>query len=363
MLDSFVYGQISRISPEAPVPILKLERTELVLGGAGNVVRNLCTVGASVSFVSVVGADSYGHLIRDMLSGLDIRASLIVDQGRSTTVKTRFIAGQQQILRVDEETIRWLDETTREEVLQRIREVIDDCDIILLSDYRKGLLCQKIIRSAIELAKARGKSVFVDPKGTDFTPYQGASVLTPNLRELHEATLLPVEGDEAIVRAARTLINTCNVETILATRGAEGMSLIPAAADVIHLRAEAQEVFDVSGAGDTVIAVLAAAVGAGAPLVEAAELANVAAGIVVGKVGTAVVYPKEMVRALLHRELSSAEAKVLPLESAGDIVRCWRREGYRIGFTNGVFDLLHHGHLSLLLQASQLCDRLIVGAE
>ena len=361
MLDRFIYGQVSRISPEAPVPVLRSERTNLVLGGAGNVVRNLCAMGSRVSFVSVVGADSYGRLISDMLLDLGIRSNLIVEPTRSTTVKTRFIAGQQQVLRVDEETTHWLEETAREKVLQRIRDVIDDCDIILLSDYSKGLLCQEIIRRTIEFAKASGKGVLVDPKGADFTRYQGASILTPNAKELHEATLLPIDGDVAVVNAARALIHTCNVEAILATRGSEGLSLIRAAGDITHLRAEAREVFDVSGAGDTVIAVLAAAVGAGAPLPEAAELANVAAGIVVGKVGTAVVHPQELTQALHHQKLSSAEAKVLPLESAIETVGRWRRQGYQVGFTNGVFDLLHHGHLSLLSQASQMCDRLIVG--
>jgi D-beta-D-heptose 7-phosphate kinase / D-beta-D-heptose 1-phosphate adenosyltransferase len=361
MLDRFAYGQISRISPEAPVPVLRSERTALTLGGAGNVVRNLHALGSRVSFVSVVGADSYGHLIQDMLLDLGIRSSLVVEQSRGTTVKTRFIAGQQQVLRVDEETTRWIEETTRKEVLKRIRDMIDDCDIVLLSDYRKGLLCQEIIQSTIEFAKASGKGVLVDPKGEDFTRYQGASILTPNAKELHEATLLPVDSDVAVVHASRMLIQTCHVEAIVATRGSEGLSLITAADDITHLRAEAREVFDVSGAGDTVIAVVAAAVGAGATLPEAAELANVAAGIVVGKVGTAVVYPRELIQILHHREFSRAEAKVLSIESALELVGLWRLKGYRIGFTNGIFDLLHHGHLSLFSQVSQICDRLIVG--
>lgn len=361
MLDRFVYGQIARISPEAPVPVLRSERTELTLGGAGNVVRNLCALGSRVSFVSVVGADSSGDLIKTMLMGLGIRSSLVVEPSRSTTVKTRFIAGQQQVLRVDEETTRWIEEKTREEVLQHIGDMVDNCDMVLLSDYRKGLLCQEIIRSTIELAKANGKGVLVDPKGADFTRYQGARVLTPNVRELHEATLLPVDGDDAVVNAARRLIHCCHVEAVVATRGPKGMSLIGATGEVTHLSAEVREVFDVSGAGDTVIAVLAAAMSAGAPLPEAAELANMAAGIVVGKVGTSVVYPKDLIQILQHRELSSAEAKVLPLESALELVGLWRLRGYRIGFTNGIFDLLHHGHLSLFSQVSGICDRLIVG--
>jgi D-beta-D-heptose 7-phosphate kinase/D-beta-D-heptose 1-phosphate adenosyltransferase len=362
MLDRFIYGEISRISPEAPVPVLRTERTELALGGAGNVVRNLTAVGARPSFAGVVGEDTEGETIRKMLTELSgAHFFLASEQRRKTIVKTRFIADQQQVLRVDSESDHLLGNPSMHQAIEFLRREMEQCQSVILSDYGKGFLCPPMVEEIINQARCLEKPIIVDPKGIDFTRYQGATVLTPNLKELGEASHMPVAGDSAVVEAASRLIASCHLQAVVATRGPEGMSVVEKSGEVVHLKAETLEVFDVSGAGDTVIAILAAAVGAGASLPEAAELANVAAGIVVGKVGTAVVHPRELIQALHHQELSSVEAKVLPLDSALEIIGRWRRLGYRIGFTNGVFDLLHHGHLSLLLQASQTCDRLIVG--
>lgn len=362
MLDRFIYGGISRISPEAPVPVLRSERMDLALGGAGNVVRNLLAVGARPSFTGVVGEDAEGETIRKMLAELaGVHFFLAGEQFRKTTVKTRFIADQQQVLRVDSESSHLLEKPSIHRVTEFLRREMEQCQSVILSDYSKGFLCPAMIETIISQARCFEKPVIVDPKGTDFTRYRRAAVLTPNLKELAEASHMPVNGDSAIVDAASQLIVSCHLRAVVVTRGSEGMSVVEKSGAVVHLKAETREVFDVSGAGDTVIAILAAAVGTGASLSEAAELANVAAGIVVSKVGTAVVHPQELLQALHHQELSSADAKVLPLHSALETVGRWRRQGYRIGFTNGVFDLLHHGHLSLLSQASQTCDRLIVG--
>ncbi len=362
MLDRFIYGGISRISPEAPVPVLRCERTEFALGGAGNVVRNLIAVGARPSFAGVVGEDAEGETIRKMLAELSgAHFVLAGEHHRKTTVKTRFIADRQQVLRVDSESCYLLEEPSIRQITEFLHREMEQCQSVILSDYCKGFLCPPMVEEIISQARHLEKPVVVDPKGTDFTRYRGATILTPNLKELMEASHTPVEGDSAVAEAARGLISSCHVQAVVATRGHEGMSVVEKSGETLHLKAEALEVFDVSGAGDTVIAVLAAAVGAGVPLLKAAELANVAAGIVVGKVGTAVVHPQELIQAIHHQELSSAEAKVLPLESALETVGRWRWQGYRVGFTNGVFDLLHHGHLSLLSQASQICDRLIVG--
>jgi D-beta-D-heptose 7-phosphate kinase/D-beta-D-heptose 1-phosphate adenosyltransferase len=362
MLDRFVYGGIARISPEAPVPVLRAERTELTLGGAGNVVRNLCAVGARPSFAGVVGEDAEGEMLRKMLTELSgAHFCLAGEPRRQTTMKTRFIAERQQVLRVDSESSHPLEAASMRQVSEFLRQEIAQCQAVILSDYGKGFLCPAVIEEVVSQASRLGQPVIVDPKGSDFTCYRGATVLTPNLKELAEASRVPVDGDSAVVEAARQLIASCDLQAVVATRGPAGMTVVEKSGEVVHLKSEALEVFDVSGAGDTVIAILAAAVGVGASLVEAAELANLAAGIVVGKVGTAVVHPPELLQALHHQALSSAEAKVLPLEVAFETVGLWRRKGYRIGFTNGVFDLLHHGHLSLLSQASQLCDRLIVG--
>jgi len=362
MLDRFVYGSVSRISPEAPVPVLRAMETKSALGGAGNVVRNLLAIGSHVSFVSAVGDDQEAGEIRDMLSCYErVRTNLIVEQGRDTTVKMRFIANRQQVLRVDRETSYPLKAHSRGKALNAVREFIDECGVVVLSDYGKGFLCSDIIENVIAFSKAAGKPVCIDPKGTDYSFYRGATVLTPNLKELGEATRMSVESDEAVVTAARHLLKSFGLDTVLVTRSDQGITLVSASGEVTHLRAEAREVFDVSGAGDTVIAVIAAAYGAGASLTIAAELANVAAGIVVCKVGTAVVHPRDLIQALRHQELSNTEAKIVDIETAQDRVELWRRRGYRIGFTNGVFDLLHPGHLSLLSQAAKMCDRLVVG--
>jgi len=363
MLDRFIYGKVTRVSPEAPVPVLKQGDSKTVLGGAGNVVRNLQALGSQVYFISLVGNDSEGFEIREMLGSLEygIESNLIVEKGRDTTVKIRFVADHQQVLRVDKEVTRNLNESSREKVLGAIREFIDSSDVVILSDYGKGFFHPDILTDIIEISRKSNKPILVDPKGVDFSRYRGASLLSPNLKELSEATRSSVDSEEAIVVAAMNIINSCEVKAVLTTRSREGMSLVQASGKVNHLTAEAKEVFDVSGAGDTVISTMAAAIGAGASLIEAAEIANVAAGIVVGKVGTAVTYSRDLIHALHHQELSSAEDKVLDINSALDRVELWRRKGYKIGFTNGVFDLLHPGHLSLLSQAAANCDRLIVG--
>lgn len=362
MIDRFVFGNISRISPEAPIGVLNTGETKSSLGGAGNVVRNLLTLGAQVNFISVIGDDSEGHEIKKMLSTYNrIKSRFIVESPRKTSIKTRFIANRQQILRVDRETTDCINGASNEELLQAAHEYMNECNAIILSDYGKGVLPQDIIAAVIEMAKKRDIPVFIDPKGTDYTRYRGATVLTPNLKELRDATNMPVDNNEQVILAARKLIYTCKLFAILVTRSQDGMSLVLSSGSVRHLKAEAREVFDVSGAGDTVIAITAAAYGAGAQLDEAAVLANIGAGIAVGKLGTAVIYPQDLIRAIRLQTLSDTEAKVLEHKAAVDRVELWRHKGYKIGFTNGVFDLLHPGHLSLLSQAKKNCDRLIVG--
>lgn len=362
MLDRFVYGSVDRISPEAPIPVLYMEREDAMLGGAGNVVRNLVALGAHPAFVAVVGDDEAGREVGRLLGEhAEIDPCLVIEPGRQTTIKTRFFASSQQLLRADRETRAGLSERSREQVLARADELIATAGVVVLSDYGKGVLAPPVVGELIARARAAGKKVIVDPKGTDYTRYRGATLLTPNRKELHEATGMPVDSDDAVVAAARHLIDTCGVEAVLVTRSQDGMSLVPAKGEVHHLPAEAREVFDVSGAGDTVIATLAAAIASGAPLLEAARIANVAAGIVVAKVGTAVAYATEVVTALHHDEIQSAETKVLGREAAADLVERWRRKGYSVGFTNGCFDLLHPGHISLLTQAKAPCDRLVVG--
>ncbi|ABS63510.1 rfaE bifunctional protein [Parvibaculum lavamentivorans DS-1] len=362
MLDRFVYGHVERISPEAPIPVLRVDEERAMPGGAGNVARNLAALGAEVTFLSAVGDDEAGA---DLKAALEreggIEAALTVVPGRTTTQKTRFVAMSQQILRADRETTQPLDAASAERLLAALTSALKDRQVLVLSDYGKGVLTPAFARGAIAAARAAGIPVIVDPKGRDYSLYAGASVVTPNRKELGEATGAAVDTDEEIVAAARALMKAHDIGAVVVTRAQAGMSVITADGAVTHLKAEAREVFDVSGAGDTVVSTLAAALGTGLTLAEAAGLANSAAGIVVGKVGTAVVHQDELLAKLRERELSMLEAKVAGLKSAEDIVAGWRARGLTVGFTNGCFDLLHPGHVTLLERSRALCDRLVVG--
>ncbi len=361
MLDHFKYGSIDRISPEAPIPVLNVERQDTMLGGAGNVVRNLVALGAGARFVTIVGKDGDGRDIARQIKGHGIKETPIIDDGRRTSTKTRYIAGVQQVLRADRETAHPLDAKTEAKLLQAAKAGMRGCKAVILSDYGKGVLSGGIAAKIINIARHAKKAIIVDPKGTDFGRYRGADVITPNQSELAAATGLKTETDADVIKAARRLIRDHRLGAVLVTRSAKGMTVVPTEARPLHLAAETQEVFDVSGAGDTVAATIAAALGAGADLTDAAALANVAAGIVVGKVGTAAVLTADLIAALHHRDLSSAEAKVLSQDQAKDMIGLWRRQGHKIGFTNGCFDLLHPGHVSLLKQSRRACGRLVVG--
>ncbi|PIW28705.1 MAG: bifunctional heptose 7-phosphate kinase/heptose 1-phosphate adenyltransferase [Rhodospirillales bacterium CG15_BIG_FIL_POST_REV_8_21_14_020_66_15] len=362
MLDTFVYGQVERISPEAPIPVLRVTDEARMLGGAGNVVRNLAALGAGTRFLSVVGDDAAGGEVRALLArepGVD--SELHTDPGRRTTIKTRFIAGTQQMLRADHESGQAAGAEVQERIAAAAEAAVQGHKVVVLSDYGKGVLADATLARVIAAAAAAGATVVVDPKGRDYGRYRGAGILTPNLKELAAATGRAVATEDEIVAAARGLIDGLGLTAVLVTRSRDGMTLVPAEGPVAHLEAEAREVFDVSGAGDTVVATLAACLAAGAELHRAAALANLAAGIVVAKVGTAVAYAGDLIAQLHHQDLSEAEAKVLTLEQVLDRAAGWRRRGLRIGFTNGCFDLLHPGHVSLLRQARAQCDRLVVG--
>lgn len=362
MLDQFVRGSISRISPEAPVPVLRITEESSVLGGAGNVVRNLETLGSHVTFISVVGGDNNGKLIQELLKGSsNIEAHLIIDEKRITTTKTRFIATNQQILRADAEQTLALTKSQENQILGLFKAHVQDHDLIILSDYAKGLFSSERLQSIIQEARIHKKPILIDPKGNDYRQYKGATLLTPNLQEFSQATLLSTPTDEGILVAAQKIIETYDFEAMIITRGSEGMSLVDASGNHEHLPTRALEIFDVSGAGDTVIATLAVAMAAGGSLSEAMHLANAAAGLVVAKVGTAVVHQEELIGALQHQELESHEKKVVSWQRAQEITQKWKCRGKRIVFTNGCFDLLHPGHVSLLSQAKKAGDRLVVG--
>jgi D-beta-D-heptose 7-phosphate kinase / D-beta-D-heptose 1-phosphate adenosyltransferase len=361
MLDRFVYGDVDRVSPEAPIPVCRVKNETAMLGGAGNVVRNLVAVGASVDFVSVVGNDDIAAdidlLLRD-LSG--VTPTLVIEKDRPTTSKIRYVAGGQQLLRADREVTTPIHADTADSVVAAVTAALGTAGALIVSDYGKGTVTGDLVARLITAAKAAGKPVIVDPKSRDFSRYAGATLITPNLKELGEAADGDLSSEGGIETAARGLLAESGIGAMLVTRGAQGMSLIsPDAAD--HFPSRAREVFDVSGAGDTVLAMLAAGIAADTPALEAAQLANVAAGIVVGKTGTAVVYADD-----LHAELGemaglSGPQPPLRMAAALDRIRTWKDRGDKVGFTNGCFDLLHPGHVSLLASARSTCDRLVVG--
>ena len=366
MLDRFVLGAVRRVSPEAPVPVVAVECETESAGGAGNVARNIAALGAKVALVGAVGDDDAGRaLARRLDEDIAAGAGLVAEPGRRTTVKTRYLAhgeggAWQQLLRADTESDAAPSAATAEALLRAVAAEVEACDAVVLSDYAKGVLSAGILPELIERCAA--KRIVADPKGTDFARYRGAAVLTPNAGELAAATGRDCEDDAAVEAAAGVAIAAGGFEALVVTRGARGLSVVTAAGRATHLGpADRHEVYDVTGAGDTVTAVLATGLGAGASLEEAAELANLAGGIVVGKVGSAVVRADELAAALHARELRAADDKVATVEAALDHLGRWRRHGETVGFTNGCFDLLHPGHVALLAQARGACDRLIVG--
>jgi D-beta-D-heptose 7-phosphate kinase/D-beta-D-heptose 1-phosphate adenosyltransferase len=361
MLDRFIYGSVSRISPEAPVPVLQIREQHSMLGGAGNAVRNLHALGCSVRFTSVVGEDAAAAEIESALVAMPkCQWFLAYELNRQTIVKTRYIADSQQVMRADAESKHEIAAEPFAAALERFQATLEGASVVLLSDYGKGLLTAGRAHAFIDLARARGIPSIVDPKGAAFRRYNGATVIKPNLKELAEATGMPVDTDQAREAAARALLADLDIEHLLVTCGASGMLLASRSGDLRWFPARAREVFDVSGAGDTAAAVLAAALGSGADVVDAVEAANLAAGVVVGKRGTAVVTVTELEQEVRQRTLTGASGKVFSLAELVDQVTQWRDAGLRIGFTNGCFDLLHPGHISLLETARANCDRLIV---
>ena len=362
MLDIFTYGDVSRVSPEAPVPVLKVSHEKEMLGGAGNVVNNLLALGAQPILVGAVGPDNNGDTVKKILLekgvGLD---GLISDAALQTIEKRRFTTRGQQLLRVDREETAYFPDALYDGILNRALEKLKDVSGLILSDYGKGLLHpQKVIRPLIDGAAKLGIPIVVDPKGADYSIYKGTTVITPNRKELNEATKLPTKTDEEVIEAGATLIDTCGIQNVLATRSEDGMTLIQADKDAHHFKTQVKEISDVSGAGDTVIAVLTAALGTGASLKDAAYLSNVAGSIVVGKLNTATVSDLELKEACTHQTQGN-HTKVMSEDRALGKIKSWHEKGLKVGFTNGCFDILHEGHITIFKEADMACDRLIVG--
>lgn len=362
MLDRYVYGHVDRISPEAPIPVLRVDRESITLGGAGNVARNIVALGGFVDFIGVIGSDTAGYDLSKQVSALSgIESFLLTDRTRPTTLKTRYVANSQQLLRADLEIATPLSAEMEEQVVMRAKSAISGCDVIILSDYAKGVLSQRVVTEILRLAKEKNAKVLIDPKGRDFSLYRGAFMLTPNRKELSDAVGSPITSVAEAEQAARSLIAKHDLQGILAKLGGDGVCLVMRDQPAQHFHTKTREVFDVSGAGDTVVATLALALAGGLTLPECAELANLAGSIVVGKVGTATVSRDELSRALLREHMQGEGKIAASADAAKDTADLWRKQGLKVGFTNGCFDLLHPGHVSLLRQARAACDRLIVG--
>ncbi len=360
LLDRFVDGKVSRVSPEAPVPILKYGSQRTLLGGAGNVAANLVSYGATVSLVGATGVDDAAREMRELCAGFrKLHPLFVSDPARPTTVKARYLSGWHQLFRVDAEDARPLPPAVAEALVIAAREALADARVLILSDYAKGVLEADTIAALIAAAREAGVPVIVDPKKADAAVFAGATLLTPNAEEMRVFTGVAIDSNEAAETAGKRLLEAVAVEAVLVTRGEAGMTLIRRDAPPLHVGAETHRVFDVTGAGDTVVATLATALAIGVALPDAVRLANIAAGIVVAKPGTAVAHPNEIRRAL--GVLSPAG--VANREAAAEQVALWREQGLRVGFTNGVFDLLHRGHLHSLEQAKQRVDRLVVGVN
>ena len=296
MLDEFIWGRVRRISPEAPVPVVEVERQTLALGGAGNVVSNLVALGARPTPLGVVGDDTDAERMRSQFLGLGISADgLVIDRARPTTLKTRVIAHNQQVVRADRESRAPISAEIENRIVARFQSELERADAIVVSDYNKGLLTARVLSGTLKPARERGLTVCLDPKMRSFADYQPVTVITPNNQEAAEAAGIMIEDERSLVEAGRRLLGSLDCRAVLVTRGEEGMTLFTDGGEVTHIPPVAREVYDVTGAGDTVIATLALALRAGASVAEAAVLANHAAGVVVGKVGTATLTRDELI--------------------------------------------------------------------
>ena len=362
ILDHYVHGDIDRISPEAPIPILKAnDRNYNILGGCGNVARNICSANNKCHLISIVGNDDDGLKLKEIIKKIkNLTSSLIVDPVRCTTKKTRYVCENQQILRVDKEMENPISSAIELKIIKLLKKKINDCNVIVLSDYNKGVLTNNLIKKIIKIAKDYKKILIVDPKKKDFSVYAGATFITPNLKELKEATntlgiSTKSNEDSLVLKLSKKIINKFDFKAVITTRSSNGISVVTDVGSFFHLPSEAKEVFDVSGAGDTVLAYLSSSISKGESLESSIKISNVAAGLAVAKFGTSVVSIDE-----IDNIKQIKNNKVITNQDISKILKDYDSEKI-IGFTNGCFDLLHTGHISYLKSAKQKCDILILG--
>ncbi|WP_298653192.1 D-glycero-beta-D-manno-heptose-7-phosphate kinase [uncultured Proteiniphilum sp.] len=360
LIDTYYVGDVKRISPEAPVPVVRVNNTYSVLGGAANVARNLMGIECNPTVLGLIGNDENGKLVNKMFEDLKAE-NVLFPTLESTVTKIRILGNNQQIARLDFE--KEFHSISRDEELlltQAMEKLIPEIDVVVVSDYGKGVCNELICKNAIELSSRYNKPIIIDPKGFDWHKYENATIVTPNLKELSDIYGEEVENrDNPIHIAGRFILNKYNIHSLLITRSEKGMSFIDRQTSV-HISTEAKEVFDVSGAGDTVVAVLAAALAAKFSLHDAINLSNKAAGIVVGKIGTSPILYDELETGILKRQNNK---KVISADDVQEIVKKLKGMHSKIVFTNGCFDILHQGHVSCLQEAKKLGDILIVGVN
>ena len=360
MIDHYLWGTCDRISPEAPVQVVNVKKESSVLGGAGNVINNLFALGANVDVISVVGDDLVANELKDLFDNINVsRNGLIVEKNRKTSKKSRLIASQQQVLRYDMESIDDISSKSCDEILGKLKKDIKKYDSIILSDYGKGVLTSSLTKEIIKLANENKVKVLADPKGKDYSKYKGAYTLTPNKKEAIEATNIDIKDEESLIKALKSLQDTCELELALITLSEQGIAIFD---DSLRIKPTvAREVYDVTGAGDTVIASIAFALGNNLDIDDAIAFANLAAGVVVGKLGSATASLDEIYEyeSSLHKSNSSSHIKTF--EEIEKLAIKFHELDKKVVFTNGCFDILHAGHVKYLEEAKSYGDILILG--
>lgn len=360
MIDHYLWGSCDRISPEAPVQVVNVKKESSVLGGAGNVINNLVTLGSVVDVISVIGNDSVANELKSLLEKIDVPTSnLVVENNRKTSKKSRLIASQQQVLRYDMESIDDINENSHKQIIQTLEKNIDKYSSIILSDYGKGVLTTNLTKEIIKIANKNNIKVLVDPKGKDYSKYKGSYTLTPNKKEAMEATNIDIKDENSLIEALKSLKTQCELEVSLITLSEQGIAIFD---DELTIKPTvAREVYDVTGAGDTVIASIAFALGNNLDIKDAIYFANLAAGVVVGKIGSATTTLDEIYEYEYSLHKSNSTSHIKTFDEIKTLASKLHSQGKKIVFTNGCFDILHVGHVKYLEVAKSYGDVLILG--
>ena len=360
MIDHYLWGKCERISPEAPVQIVNIDKESSVLGGAGNVINNLRALGSRVDVLSVVGDDYVANELKALLENIKVQSNmLIIEQNRKTSKKSRLIASQQQVLRYDNESIEDISSASEKEIINKLSANISNYDVVILSDYGKGVLTTKLTQEIISISNKNKVKVFVDPKGKDYSKYKGAYTLTPNKKEAIEASNILINDNESLEKAIKKLKEECELEVSLITLSESGIAIFD---DNLRIKPTvAREVYDVTGAGDTVIASIAFAIANHMKIDDAIQFANLAAGVVVGKIGSATASLDEIYEYESSLNKSNSSSHIKSFEEIEILAKKLHDKGKKIIFTNGCFDILHAGHVKYLEEAKSYGDVLILG--